>query len=214
MAKIIHIIAQAWSILLYPLWIPTYGMLLLWLSLHQSPITLSNTYWWICIGATFLLTAVQPLIIIVYLWRQGVISDLYIEQPDQRLRPYQFTAICYAMWCYVLYRTLHMPLFIVLIAIGALLSLIIVMLINRKWKISAHLNGMGGLIGGIASYHLCIGQMPTIGNVLCALACALLLMYARLYLRAHTGSQVVAGFLLGMVCTFIPNLIYSYVQTI
>ena len=36
---------------------------------------------------------------------------------------------------------------------------------------------------------------------------SLLLMYARLYLNAHTPMQVVCGYILGLICTFIPNLI-------
>jgi membrane-associated phospholipid phosphatase len=33
------------------------------------------------------------------------------------------------------------------------------------------------------------------------------LMYARLYLNAHTPMQVVCGFLLGLTTTFLPILI-------
>ena len=39
---------------------------------------------------------------------------------------------------------------------------------------------------------------------------ALLLMYARIYLNAHTPSQVVCGFLLGLIGTFTPTLILTY----
>jgi beta-lactamase regulating signal transducer with metallopeptidase domain len=39
---------------------------------------------------------------------------------------------------------------------------------------------------------------------------SLLLMYARLYLNAHTPLQVVCGYILGIVCTFTPNLIIYY----
>jgi membrane-associated phospholipid phosphatase len=40
---------------------------------------------------------------------------------------------------------------------------------------------------------------------------SLLLMYARIYLRAHDPLQVIAGFLFGLGMTFIPNMIISYV---
>jgi membrane-associated phospholipid phosphatase len=39
---------------------------------------------------------------------------------------------------------------------------------------------------------------------------ALVLMYARLYLNAHSPLQVVGGFLLGLFCVFLPNLLLIY----
>ena len=36
-------------------------------------------------------------------------------------------------------------------------------------------------------------------------------MYARIYLNAHTPLQVIAGFLLGLVLTLVPNCLLSYV---
>jgi len=39
---------------------------------------------------------------------------------------------------------------------------------------------------------------------------SLLLMYARIYLDAHTPLQVVLGFLLGLVFTITPNFIILY----
>jgi len=69
---------------------------------------------------------------------------------------------------------------------------------------------MGGLVGGVMSHCLATGQtmlwLPLVLMVL-----SLLLMYARIYLRAHDSMQVIAGFLFGLVMTFIPNLIVSYV---
>ena len=70
---------------------------------------------------------------------------------------------------------------------------------------------MGGLVGGILSYCLGIGAVPTWGTWVLGLGLAWLLMAARLRLNAHTGAQVSAGWLLGIACTFIPYLIMSYV---
>ena len=35
-------------------------------------------------------------------------------------------------------------------------------------------------------------------------------MYTRLYLQAHTSTQVVTGWLLGLVCTLLPNIVIAY----
>ena len=92
------------------------------------------------------------------------------------------------------------------------MALGIVAVVNKRWKISAHLTGFGGLTGGVLSFYLAGGMMPPTWLVGVLLGLALVLMYARLYLDAHTPMQVVGGFLLGLVMTFIPNLIYCYAQ--
>ena len=111
-----------------------------------------------------------------------------------------------------MFSALRVPTYLLLTAIGATVALILVTIINRWWKISAHLSSLGGLIGGVMSFCLCTGIMPSMWLVICMFVVVLLLMYARLYLDAHTPLQVVCGLLLGLLMTFIPNLIYCYAQ--
>jgi membrane-associated phospholipid phosphatase len=104
---------------------------------------------------------------------------------------------------------MQLPIFLLLVAIGAMVALLAVTIINHWWKISAHLTGIGGLLGGICSFAINYSTLP-IALIITVLVAALLLMYARLYLNAHTPLQVVCGFLLGLLCTFIPSLIITY----
>jgi membrane-associated phospholipid phosphatase len=104
---------------------------------------------------------------------------------------------------------MQLPLFLLIVVIGAIIALIIVTLINHFWKISAHLTGIGGLLGGVCSYAIYYSRMPFY-LIISILLAALLLMYARIYLNAHTPMQVVCGFLLGIITTFLPTLIIFY----
>ncbi len=210
MKHIFYIAAQVWSVLFYPLWIPTYGMILLATTFGRQNVA----YWTICVISTFIITAFIPLLLILYLKHRGVVNDLYIDNAAERTIPYRYTAVCYAMWCYLIGQILHMPAPVLTIGIGSTVLLILVTLINRHWKISAHLSGLGGLIGGIAACCLHMGYMPGALFVTNGIIISLLTMYARLYLRAHTSMQVVTGYLLGIVCTFIPYLIIHYVQAL
>ena len=88
-------------------------------------------------------------------------------------------------------------------------ALLAVTIINHWWKISAHLTGIGGLLGGICSFALSYSVLP-FWLIIIVLLVALILMYARLYLDAHTPMQVVCGFILGLLSTFIPTLIMTY----
>ena len=208
MNKIVEIASKALSILLYPLFIPAYGMLLLWRS-YSHITALPDFYWGAVILSTLLITCIIPLTAIIMLRRKGTVSTLYIEKASERTTPYLYTTLSFAFWCLLLYK-IGMPTYLLLSAIGATVALIGITVINRRWKISAHLTGMGGLIGGIMSFYMGIDAMPPIWLTVILLVAALLLMYARLYLKAHSSLQVVIGLLWGLLCTFVPNLIMYY----
>ena len=139
-----------------------------------------------------------------------VFPDLQIENPRERTMPFLYTILGFSFWCYFLSAVLHAPLYIIYVAVGATVTIALIALINMRWKISAHLTGFGGLVGGIMSYCLGIGAIPTWGTLALWLGLSLVLMYARVRLQAHTPAQVCAGWLLGITCTFIPYCIYSY----
>ena len=206
MHRLLHILAQACSILLHPLLMPTYGMALYFGALQRMRPELPAAYCTIGIVGTILLTLLIPAGCIIFLWKTKRIDSLSIDDPKQRTSPYIYTIMAYGFWAYFVHQVLHLPILILLIAIGAMLALAAITVINHWWKISAHLTGIGGLLGGICSFALYYGYLP-MSMVIIMLLLTLILMYARLYLQAHTALQVVCGLLLGLLCTFIPNLI-------
>lgn len=210
MNKVLHILAKTLSILLYPLWMPTYGMVLFCIVLTRY-MTIHVTRFWLitCLG-TFLFTAIIPILLIANEMRRKRVKDWYITDSQERFWPYLYTCVGFGLWTYMLYTLFPTLRFMFWIALGATVSLAVVTIVNRWWKISAHLTGWGGLIGGIAAYSLYYGIWP-LGSLIGLSVVALLLMYARLYEDAHTPEQVVAGFLLGLTCTFVPNLIVYHV---
>lgn len=206
MHTILNILSKTLSIVCYPLFIPSYGMALyMWAMLHRTP-TLPSIYVWLNIIGTFVLTALIPIVLIIILWRQGRVSSLHITKSKERTIPYLYSTACFGFWCYFVSNTTHLPKVWLFIALGATVALLAVTFINRWWKISAHLTSMGGLLGGLISMGLYYNIVPT-SLVIAVLTLSLLLMYARLYLDAHTPMQVVCGYLLGILCTFIPNWI-------
>ena len=209
MQKVLNILSQAWSILLYPMLMPLYGMVLFCSAMKRLLPQLPSVYMWLCLAGTAFLTLIIPIILLLFLWRKGYIDSLHIDNAKQRTTPYIYTLICYGFWAYFLRVTLHLPEFLLLIAIGAIAALLAVTIINHWWKISAHLTGFGGLLGGICSFALNYSTLPLV-LIIIVLVFALLLMYARLYLNAHTPLQVVCGFLLGLLSTFIPTFIMTY----
>lgn len=209
MHKTLSILSQFWSILLYPMWMPLYGVILFCVAARKLLPILPVSYMGMCIAGTAVLTLIIPIILLVFLWRKGYIDSLHIDNAKQRTTPYIYTLICYGFWAYFVRVTVKMPTFMLLVAIGAMVALLAVTIINHWWKISAHLTGIGGLLGGICSFALNYSTLPLM-LIIIVLLLSLLLMYARLYLHAHTPMQVVCGFLLGLLCTCIPSLIMTY----
>ena len=212
MTKLLTILAKIMSVVFYPLFLPTYGMILYCVAYSIQVAPLALVWAIVAILGTFLLTCVLPITAIWILMRKGSVSDLQIENATERTMPYIYSLMGFAFWTYLCAGILHAPLFLSMIAGGATLTMGMILIINKKWKISAHLTGMGGFLGGVLSYYLSIGSIPSTGFLCVLLGISLLLMYARLWLNAHSSGQVVAGWLMGIICTFVPNVILYYVR--
>ena len=183
------IAAKALSVVLYPLFVPTYGMVLFCLAFARQMHVLPAVWFAVAIIGTFVLTCVLPVTAIWILIRQGRVTDLQIADAGQRTMPFVYTIMGFGFWCYLMLAVLHAPRFIGLVSIGATVAII--------------------LVAGMMSYYMGIGAVPSYGTLALWLGLSLVLMYARVYLNAHTPAQVCAGWLLGIACTFLPFYLYG-----
>lgn len=183
------------------MWMATYGIVLWTMAYSRNimPLPLPFCLW--AVGLTAVFTLLIPTGMIALMKSMGMVSDMYLRKKEERRWPYIFTIVCYGMWCYALGMTLKMPWEMVETGIGATLAIGLVMLINRWWKISAHMTGIGGLIGGTLHYYHAYHTLDSVWPIVVLLTAAWVIAWARLYLDEHTDGQVVAGLLLGMVCT-------------
>ena len=201
-------ISIALGAIMHPLMMPTYGILLFCAALSAQLGALPLAYWLIASIATFTMTAFIPLVIILIQIAQGSVADIFMRIAAQRTTVYIYALVCYLSWCYFLLKVLRAPMAMFLIAVGATIALLCVLLINLRWKISAHSTGIGGLIGGVLAYSLSTGSNPAIWLISTLLFLAWILMCSRIYLDAHTPLQTVAGLLLGLFLTYIPVACY------
>jgi membrane-associated phospholipid phosphatase len=161
-------------------------------------------FWrWIAIAGTFVFTAVLPAVPIFFMMRRGDINDVFISKREERTMPYLFSFIAYVFWSMFMWRTMQFPIFIVSMSIGSTLTIVIIVLVNLKWKISAHLAGMGGIVGAIFGVCYRMAYNPLWFFVLIFSLSALVAL-SRLELKAHTPLQTLVGFLVGFVMTFLP----------
>ena len=143
MRVIANILAHILSLVFYPLFVPTYGIALFCYA-FQCPMVWSA----VAIIGTVLLTCVLPMTAIGIMIHKGKVKDIQISNAAERTLPYLYSTIGFMFWSYLIGGVLEAPLFLTLVAVGATVALGIVTIINRYWKISARLTGIGGLIGG------------------------------------------------------------------
>lgn len=189
------------SLVFQPLLMPTFGMMLM---MNMDVFSTLPAYWrMIAIGGTFLFTGLLPAVPILLMIRRGEIQDLFISKREERTMPYLFSFMAYFFWSLFLWRTMQFPMFIVSMGIGSALSIFIIVFINLKWKISAHMAGIGGLAGAVfgVCYRVAINPLWFLVVILSISA---LVAISRIGLRAHTPGQTFAGFVVGFFATFLP----------
>lgn len=147
-------------------------------------------------------TIAFPGINILLLRWYGVISSFAMPIRQERTTPFISTAFFFALGYYLL-RKGNLTEVLYSIFMGCILALIAVILINFKWKISAHAVGVFGLIG------MTIGlfQIHNFGNV--GLLSLLILiggavLTSRLILKAHSSTQVYVGAVVGFFALYLP----------
>lgn len=186
------------STILSPIMMPTYGVfLILWTSvLCLLPYGTRVSVLLVCMG----ITCIMPLIFLSVLRHFKVVKDLHVEQREQRFIPYLFTTLCYAVAAYYLYYC-HSPLWFVMFMVGSALTVLVMALINLKWKISAHMAGIGGIVALVYQLHVQGLSAFDLFWLLClTVIVAGMLGSARLVLKRHDTWQVLAGVVVGFAC--------------
>lgn len=199
MQKFAHFISNIFQ----PFLIPTYSMLLLF---QTEAYSTTNLYYKLyTILGIFVLTCVLPIVCLAILKKIGLISSMMLENRKERTIPYIFALLCYISTIIFLWR-IYMPTYIVAMMFSSVLSTIFIMLINFKWKISAHLCAMGNLCGYIFIVNSRLGiASPWI--LAAAFIIAGLVATARMILGVHTPLQTLLGYILGLtLVTFFGSL--------
>lgn len=150
--------------------------------------TFATNQTWTLAALYLALTIVLPLAFIVWLARQGHVSDLDLSVRQERIVPLSFTLAVMSLGWLLLHTTAAPPLlraFATLNVAQAALFLCITLF----WKISMHTTAVTALavLSGFVVGEMALLLFLTIP----------LVAWSRLRLRRHTLSQTIAGALLG-----------------
>lgn len=200
-----HIIyaAQLLSIIFTPFYLPMLGLIALFTLSYLALLPIS--YKLLILSIVFAFTVMLPVLLIrLYRYVQGwTMFDL--GKKERRMVPYVISIMCYFTCVYVMGQ-MHVPHFMGSILTGALAIQILCAMVNAWWKISTHMAAIGGVAGALLGFAEIFNFNPVWWLCLVFIVAGLL-GTARMILRQHSLSQVVAGFLLGVIVATLAILL-------
>ena len=169
---------------------PFLTALALYIILAHARASDTFSFWWLLFLSTFF-TSIGPMLYIFWLYASDRISDLDMSIREEREKVFGAFVIFYLLGTFTLWAT-HSPTLLIAAMAGYTLATIIVQYITRYWKISTHALG---ITAPLVALTLLYGRQPLPFLVLIPMVC-----WARVYLKAHTVMQVIAGAALGTGC--------------
>lgn len=191
--------ARIVSAVFTPFSIPFVAFLILFLFSYLNIMPLA--YKLIVLGVVYCFTILMPTLTIFLFRKINGFEAKDLTDRKKRYVPYLLTIISY-VFCMLMMRKLNIPWYMSGIILTALLMMLISIILNLKWKLSEHMLGMGGIVGGVVSFSALFGYNPVWWLSLFILIAGVL-GTARIILQHHTLSEVLTGFVVGFICALL-----------
>ena len=193
------------SYLFHPIFAPLVSLYLLFELPIYLNYKLNETYQHYVYAIISLNLIVIPLLINLYLKKKKMISSLSMPDVNERVLPYLISCIFFTLTFFLL-QEINLPDFYLKVFQAACLSVLtLLVLAILKQKISAHMVGLGGIIGMLSLVSVFFGLDLSIVMLIFILLAGLT-GSSRLYLNAHTLLQVFLGFIIGFGWQWLSQL--------
>ena len=192
-------IARVTSLIFTPFFIPMLAFIILFLFsyLHMLPLG----YKLIVIGVVYCFTILTPTLTIHIFRKVNGFKLVELNERKKRYVPFILTILSY-ICCLLMMRKMSIPWYMTGIILTALMISIICVIANLKWKLSEHMAGCGGVVGGLISFSALFGYNPVWWLCLFIFISGIL-GSARIILGHHTLGEVIGGFVVGFVCSLL-----------
>ncbi|MEG2515176.1 MAG: hypothetical protein RSA92_07560, partial [Bacteroidaceae bacterium] len=134
-----------------PFLIPFGGFLILFLFSYLSIMPLE--YKLIVLGVVYCFTILTPMLTIFLFQKLNGWGLKDFSDRKKRFVPYMLTIMAY-VFCLMMMYKLNLPRYMSGIIVATLIAMIVCIIVNLKWKVSEHMTGMGGVVGGLISFSL------------------------------------------------------------
>ena len=176
------------SYILHPMVVST---LTFWAIIYHTPLTIVNPNLIFLLSLFF--STILPIITVLYLKNQGLISDLDASNKEERLLPMAFSALFFLIG-FVILRKINTPLIIQGIMFCSLINTILAWLITKHWKISIHTLSI--------SSSITVFWLLEYNYILSMLLLLTLTVTARVMTNSHTFLQSIIGIAVGILSTY------------
>ena len=198
-AKHLILMAKALSAIFSPFHLPVVGLVILFLFSYLSFLPLGVKIYILLMVYTF--TILLPTAMIRLYRRYQGWTRIQLGVKERRVVPYVISIMCY-LTCYYLLTINHASHFIGSIVMASLIIQVVCAIINLWWKISTHSAAIGGVTGALVAFAMIFNFNP-VWWICLLLLLAGMVGTSRIILQQHTLEQVVAGYLVGIVCAFL-----------
>lgn len=204
--SVITALSHFLSWVLVPMLMPVYGTLL---AFNLSILNFAPAYQkWIFTLIVAAVNIMVPALAILLLKRLGIVNDVGLNQRRERTVPYIVVILCMAATA-LFFWIKNAPLWLVMFFVGGVAAGLIELLVNFRWKISAHSAGIAGIVALLIRILQTSVAMPsTIGWLMVFIALTGLLGSARIWLGRHTIWQVAGGMTVGFCCVYFLTMIH------
>ena len=141
------------------------------------------------------------LVLFLFSYKINGFARQELSERKKRYVPILLTIISY-VFCLLMMRKLNIPWYMTGIILASLVVSVICIAVNLKWKLSEHMAGIGGVIGGLVSFSALFGYNPVAWLCLFILIAGIL-GSARIILGHHTLGEVLSGFTVGLVAALL-----------
>jgi len=198
------IVFQIISIIFHPIFIPLYCAVI-----FLNSVFYTKTYKIFILGTIVIFTCIIPILFMFYKYLTGSISNFYVKERKKRTPIYIVSFVSYVLCVVSLMRLqiIETAPFFLLVFVSSLVGVLLITVVNFKWKISAHSCGAGVLCGSVFAFAYYFSANPVL--LFCiVIFIAGTIINARLALKAHTLGQVTAGFFVGLIFSILPMVFY------
>lgn len=190
--------ARVLSLVFTPFYLPIVGLLALFTFSYMS--LLPWQYKLVVLGMVYIFTILVPTLLIHFYCKYQGWNLIQLGARERRMIPYIISILCY-FCCYYLMIMMHIPSFMARILLAALAIQVMCAIINIWWKVSTHTAAIGGVLGALVAFSFLFAFNP-IGWICLVIIIAGMVGSSRIILMQHSLSQVVVGFVTGMLCGF------------
>ncbi|WP_164996229.1 hypothetical protein [Prevotella heparinolytica] len=191
--------AKVISAIFTPFSIPFAAFLILFIFSYLRIMPLQ--YKLIVLGVVYCFTILMPTLTIFIFRKINGFSQEDLVDRKKRYVPFILTITSY-IFCLLMMHRLNIPWYMTGIILAALITMVICVVVNLKWKLSEHMAGAGAVVGGLVAFSVLFGYNPVWWLCLFILVAGVL-GTARIILQHHTSGEVIGGFAVGLVCSLL-----------